>query len=285
MINKSKIALKFSKYGKYAPIIWKNRLNKVLHRKKEHKFLFILSPPFCGSTLLNELIATSNSVSVNNSYGTREGQKLPTTREIMFNHARRWDPTFDFDWSYIKKEWMKYWNLNYPILLEKSPPSIVRAKSIEKTFKPSFFLIFYRNPYAHCESIMRRNNTTPADAAKFAIKCLNFQKQNLFELGNKVQLSYEILTEETTSAINLMTKMLPELNDINANKEFSAHSYLMKKMKIENLNNDKISKLSGDHLNEINAVFKNNKSTLDFFNYELVEKNAGNKIYKKQTEH
>lgn len=65
---------------------------------------------------------------MNNPYGTREGQGLPTVRKIMFEHNRRWDKTLDFDWSYIKNEWMKYWDLNCPILLEKSPPNIIRNK-------------------------------------------------------------------------------------------------------------------------------------------------------------
>jgi stage III sporulation protein SpoIIIAA len=40
-------------------------------------YLFILSPPFCGSTLLNEIISSSDNVSVNHTFGTREGQTLP----------------------------------------------------------------------------------------------------------------------------------------------------------------------------------------------------------------
>ena len=57
-------------------------------KKTEVKFLFILSPPYCGSTLLNQLLSTSKNVSCNNNLGTREGQLLPGVREFMFQKDR-----------------------------------------------------------------------------------------------------------------------------------------------------------------------------------------------------
>ena len=41
-------------------------VGSILKSKAENKYVFILSPPFCGSTLLTELIATSKNVSLNN---------------------------------------------------------------------------------------------------------------------------------------------------------------------------------------------------------------------------
>ena len=261
----------FPRYGKYSLLILKNRIKKIVNIGRKHKYLFILSPPFCGSTLLNELISSSNSVSVNNPFGTREGQQLPTVRQTMFDNKKRWDITLDFNWEDIKKEWMKYWDLSYPILLEKSPPNIIRTKSIVKTFNPSYFIIFYRNPYAHCESLIRRNNVKPSSAAEFAIKSLEYQMKNISELDNAVQISYELLTEQTETAISLMAELLPELNDMQGEQEFSAHSYLSKNMKIQNLNEDKISKLTIEQLEEINVVFSQKREILNFFEYRLID--------------
>jgi hypothetical protein len=159
------------KYGKYSPLILRNKLNNLFLKKNEQKYLLILSPPYCGSTLLNEIVSSASYVSANNTFGTREGQKLPTVRSIMFDHDRRWDHSLDFDWEFIKKEWRKYWNLNSLILLEKSPPNIIRAKSIEKIFKPAYFILLHRNPYAQCESLIRRDGEYPQIAAEFAVKC------------------------------------------------------------------------------------------------------------------
>ena len=77
------------------------------HRKKEHQYLFILSPPFCGSTLLNQIISSSTNVSCNNNIGTREGQTLPKVKNIMF-YNNRWDNNVNLPWEKIKTIWHKY---------------------------------------------------------------------------------------------------------------------------------------------------------------------------------
>lgn len=237
-----------------------------------HKFLFILSPKYCGSTLLNEIICTSNAVSVNNSEGTREGQGLPVVKDIMFNHDRRWDESLDFDWQLIKNEWMKYWDLSRPVLLEKSPPNIIRAKSINQHFNPAYFIILYRNPYAHVESLMKRENWTPEESAEFAINCLIYQKQNLESLQRTFQLSYEELTDNPARMSESLSNFLPEISDIVTDKEFNAHNFKNQKMKITNLNSEKISLLTNEELDRINSVFRKNDTLFHYFNYEIMER-------------
>ena len=56
----------------------------LIYSHKSPKFLFILSPPYCGSTMLNQLISSSNNVSCNNNLGTREGQLLPGVSILCF---------------------------------------------------------------------------------------------------------------------------------------------------------------------------------------------------------
>lgn len=259
------------KYGNFAKIVVRNKMVKWIKPTIDNKFLFILSPPYCGSTLLNEIISTSSSVSVNNPNGTREGQHLPTVKKIMFNYKTKWDENVDFDWEYIKKEWMKYWDVSKPILLEKSPPNIMRAESISKAFPNSYFVIFHRNPYSHCESLIRRNNYTPREAAEFALKSLRFQKKNMQSLSNSMVISYEELTDDP-NAFNMKIKtLLPELKGINTNIEFSAHNFKGKPLKIKNLNREKISKLTQSQLNEINNALYKDKELLRFFNYEIID--------------
>lgn len=48
------LSLLMPKYGRYTLIIWANRIKKAFLRNPKKKFLFILPPPYCGSTLLNE---------------------------------------------------------------------------------------------------------------------------------------------------------------------------------------------------------------------------------------
>jgi len=257
----------------YKYIKLKNTLKGNKHVRS--KFLFILSPPFCGSTLLNEIISTSQSVSNNNSFGTREGQTLPEVREMMLNKSDRWNEDARFDWPFIKSTWLKYWDRSKPILLEKSPPNIIRGQYLQQYFDPSFFILFTRNPYAHCESLMRRGHRTPDNAAEFAIKCLQFQKQNGQQLKHVVQLTYEELTDAPTESLEKIKFFLPELNDIALVSKFHAHNFKGKNLGIQNLNAEKIKNLTSDEIEHINHVFNKHVELLNWFGYKIIEDKAG----------
>lgn len=237
----------------------------------EHKYLFILSPPYCGSTLLHEILSSSRAVSPNNTQGTREGQGLPGVKEIMFDHDRRWDETLEFDWDFIKKQWMKYWDLNKPVLLEKSPPNLIRTEAISKCFQPSFFILLHRDPYAHVESLMRREKWPADKAAAFAIKCMKHQRDNMEKLGNTMALSYEELTDETAGTLDRLRAFMPELSDIRIEKEYDVHNFRNQKLRITNLNSEKRTLLSHETLMAINQVFKKDEEVLTAFGYRIME--------------
>ncbi len=261
----------FPTYAGFVKQLVKNKINNLFNSKKDHKFLFILCSKFCGTTLMNQVICTSKSVSENNHNLTREGQQIPKVREVMFKD-NRWDESVKYDWKYIKKIWMKYWDLRKPILLEKSPPNLLRAQDIKKVFSPSYFIISYRNPYAHYESLMRRDNMyTPKSAAEFTIKCLKFQKHNIETLDNSIVISYEEFTNDPSKLVSKISTLLPELNDIDIEKKFSAHNLLNSKMKITNLNNQKIKLITKEELKIINTVFEKEKELLDYFNYQIIK--------------
>ena len=58
------------------------------------------TPPYCGSTLLNQILSTSNNLSCNNPLGNREGMLLPEVRHIMLYN--RWDNDSFYPWEKIK---------------------------------------------------------------------------------------------------------------------------------------------------------------------------------------
>ena len=260
---KRKAYYQFTRYKLFIP----NLINK----NKPHKYLFILSPPFCGSTLLNQLISTSKNVSCNNNIGTREGQTLPEVRNIMFEN-NRWDKNVSLPWERIKTVWHKYWDLSKPILLEKSTPNIMRVNDIKEFFNPISFICMVRNPYAQCEGIIRRNGKSAESAAKFALNCLQYQKANIESEKNLLFFTYEELCENKNQVVNKIISFIPDLKDIKSEQKFKAHNFKTSdKMKITNLNNEKIAKLTEEQLNIINSIFKKNIEWLRYFNYSIIE--------------
>ena len=196
--------------------------------KKENQYLFILSPPFCGSTLLTEIISTSKNVSCNNNIGLKEGQHLPFVNNILFTDDR-WDPNKKINWIKVKNLWNKYWDRSKHILLEKSPPNICRAKNINEVFNNAKYICLIRNPYAQIQSNIRRYQTNILDATKKYISYLNFQKNNLEKLEKTLLISYEELTNNSIQTKEKIVKFLPRLNDININLKFNSHNMLEKK--------------------------------------------------------
>ena len=169
-------------------------LKNLFFAKKENQYLFILSPPFCGSTLLTEIISTSKNVSCNNNIGLREGQHLPNAHNLLFTEDR-WDPNKEIDWNRIKKIWDKYWDKSKSILLEKSPPNICRANNIDKVFSNSKYICLIRNPYAQIQSNIRRYNTDIEEATEKYTSYLKFQRNNIETLENTLVISYEELAD------------------------------------------------------------------------------------------
>ena len=245
-------------------------IKNIFYSNNKNQHLFILSPPFCGSTLLNEIISSSNNVSCNNNIGLREGQHLPIAKDILFTRDR-WDAEKKINWKLVHNIWNKYWEKSKDIFLEKSPPNICRAVQIEKEFPNAKFICLVRNPYAQIEGEMRRYGTSAKKAAELSIQYLKYQKKNLEKLKDSFIIRYEELVNDTTNTKKNIISFLPELNDINTNMNFSAHNLRAEKsMAIINLNSEKIEKIKKDDLLIINSLFKKEELLLNYFNYQII---------------
>src|SRR5262249_22463860 len=150
-------------------------------------------------------------------------QTLPGVRHIMFDHKERWNEHRTYPWEEIKGEWRRHWDLGKPVLVEKSPPNLIRAFDIERCFLPSSFVVMVRNPYAHCEGLIRRNGFSPARAAAFAVKCLRHQRDNVERLGRALLITYEELTTNPERTKARLARFLPELEDISVSEVFTTH--------------------------------------------------------------
>jgi len=244
-------------------------LKNYFFSSKDFKYLFVLSPPFCGSTLLTQIISSSNNVSCNNNIGLMEGQHLPQAKDILFTKDR-WDIDKKINWIKVKSIWHKYWDLSKPILLEKSPPNIIRVEKINKHFNKVMFICLVRNPYAQIQSNLRRYNTDIKVAAKDYIKYLKFQKENLNKYDS-ILIKYEDLTEQPLIEKEKIIQYLPVLNDIKIDLKFSAHNIRKSKyLPLTNLNKESIDMLSKEQISSINIILKKEEKILSFFDYSTI---------------
>lgn len=225
-------------------------------------YLFVLCPPYSGSTLLWKLLSTSDNVSAFPS----EGQFLPELEDTM--RESPWRRDHQLPWEKIKAVWERYWDHDKAVLLEKSPPNLIRTAEIVEHFQPVKFVIMVRNPYAHAEGLMRRNGWPPQRAANFSLMCLRTQWENSQQLQDKLILTYEQLVADPAGASQRMAAFLPPLSDMDASASFEVHSV---DRPITDLNAKKIASLDAATIAELNEYFEPNRETLAAWGYDLID--------------
>lgn len=231
-----------------------------------NSYLFILCPPYSGSTVLWKLVSTSEAVSALPD----EGQFLPEVKEVMRQNA--WDPDLKLPWRMIKEVWDGYWDLDRPLLVEKSPPNLLRTDEIIEYFSPIYFLLMVRNPYAHCEGLMRRNKWNAQKAAQFAVRCLRLQAENVNKLNNVLSFTYEELVENPESLSKRIQSFIPQIGELKYGESFKIHSVDgTVERGIVDLNQRKIHNLSINDLKQINDVLKANADIMDFWGYKYYQ--------------
>lgn len=225
-------------------------------------YLFVLCPPYSGSTLLWKLLATSANVSALPA----EGQFLPEVSDIM--RDKPWQSEHPLPWPQIKAAWEQHWDHSKPVLLEKSPPNLVRAEAIARHFSPAKFIIMVRDPYAHAEGLIRRNEWPVRRAANFSAMCLRTQWRNVQTLKDTLVLTYEDLVADPAGVCARIGQFLPDLDDIDHRASFEVHSLDgTVNRPITDLNARKIASLDTATMDELNQHFAAHRDTLALWKY------------------
>ncbi len=228
-------------------------------------YLFVLCPPYSGSTLLWKLLSTSQNV----SSLPVEGQFLPELAGFM--RDKPWDPGRPLPWPAIKAVWETYWDMGKPVLLEKSPPNLIHARDIVANFQPVKFIVMVRNPYAQSEGLMRRNHWPVGRAANFSMTCLRAQLQNARELDDVLVLTYESLVENPAQACQQLVSFMPELADMDHAASFEVHSVDgTLNRPITDLNTKKIAAIPPETLAAMNTIFSQHQETLTAWGYDVL---------------
>ncbi|MCS4058438.1 sulfotransferase [Salinibacter ruber] len=232
--------------------------------KSKPQYFFVLSPPFSGSTVLHDLLATSTKVSTL----PKEGQHLEEAAKYM--RGSHWKPEHKVPWKKIKKIWNNAWQGDGPIFLEKSPPNLLRAEELRNTFKPASFVIMIRNPYAFAEGIRRRrNNIGIVRGAKLWVRIAEYQKQNIENLKRKIFFKYNFLCTHTEKVIKRLSTFDSRLDDLDPTKVVGWSSN-RREIGIRNMNVIQVRRLSSRDVSRINNVLRERADLMEFFGYKFV---------------
>jgi hypothetical protein len=123
---------------------------------RQPRFIFIITPPNSGSTALAQILNTSPQTMLLRPNG--EGQWLiPGMCE-----PDRWNPEKEIDYESVRAVWLSAYqaqhamNTSICVVIEKSPPNMVRLNRLIALFDHVTLLANNRDPYASCASILYR---------------------------------------------------------------------------------------------------------------------------------
>ena len=237
----------------------------------KNKYIFILCPHYQGSTIILNLLNSSNKVS-SFSHINKVGEGTALFKKAGINDFKVWssgyDPNYLLDYEKVKKAYDTEWDYTKPILIEKCPMLISRAKEIEEYFSKFgdvYFIISIRSPYS---TDRYKDNSW--------IRAALAQKKNIETLKNKIITTYEQLCLYPEKVIKKIQNRIPELNDLsleikiielknNKNKKLNDRQY----EKIQKIHKDKVYRIVDKESK--NKMLNNHKDLLKYFSYEYIE--------------
>jgi hypothetical protein len=241
----------------------------------EPELLLLLSPPYSGTTAMAKFVAQSHSVE--GLYKNFEGHNLVKG----LKDPQRWKPELFVDYQSVKSAWHRralWLSLRNPALgyiFEKSPPNMVRYKSLLGLFKRGRVVISIRNPYASISSIVYR--TYDDEVLCGAERQEVFRRHAEEWLGRAECLmgiredegyplvSYESFCDRPKIIFEKFGLEQELAEGIDSNFDVKVKDY--QSQGIINMNERQVQKLLLGDIYSINQVLKGSKDVMAYFGY------------------
>jgi hypothetical protein len=182
----------------------------------DHRFVFLAGLHRSGTTLLARLLAAHPEVSgfSNTGVDADEGQHLQT----VYPPAKIWGGPGRFGFApeahfteaqaseekaqKLCEEWSPHWDLARPVLLEKSPPNLLKTRYLQALFPASAFVVIVRHPIPVSIPTARWRGTRRYDRM-FAhwLRCHELFEADRARLEHVHVLTYEQLVHEPENTL------------------------------------------------------------------------------------
>lgn len=182
------------------------------------KFVFIAGLHRSGTTLLARLVAAHPEISGFSDTGAPadEGQHLqdvyPSDHEYgrpgRFGFAREMHLTegstlvSEASARTLFAEWSPHWDLSHRLLLEKSPPNLIKTRFLQALYPQSAFVVIIRHPIPVSIPTAKWRGTRRYDRLfKHWLRCYALFEADREHLARVHVLSYEELIRDPTSVL------------------------------------------------------------------------------------
>jgi len=177
-----------------------------------HKHLvFVAGVHRSGTTLLHNALRAHPAIAGFNNTGKpgNEGQHLqsvfPSARELggpgrfAFDSGSFMDETHPLatpeNADRIYADWSRYWDLTKIHLLEKSPPTIVRTRFLQKSFPGSSFVAILRHPIPVAYATLKLHRASVLSLIEHTLRCYERLQADKDKIENLFVLRYEDFLE------------------------------------------------------------------------------------------
>lgn len=239
--------------------------------------LFLVTPPFSGSTAIAELLNSSPQVTFLQERA--EGQWLVPG----LCADDRWDVHKPVDFAAVQATWLHRWQQLQAadpalrVVVEKSPPNMVRLEALAALFTDVSFLANNRDPYANCASILYRMHAgaelAPARRAE-QLRTLAahwvLRSAKIRELVSRLDiplLTYEQFCDVPAAILGKLNLPPGVAETIDLQAQVCVKDYPMQG--IANQNQRQIALLEEGGMAAITEVLAPQQELLDYFGYEL----------------
>lgn len=242
-------------------------------------FLFVIAPPYSGSTALAQVLRTARGARFLRD--NAEGQWLvPGLCE-----PDRWNPQKQVNWESVKAVWLNALSkggsttaLDYPkIVIEKSPPNLVRADQLARTFPNHAAFAFNRDPYANCSSILYRNHDPATLAAESRLQVLSTLALDWLERSRWIRrwidlwslcyFRYEDFCAAPTSCVSRLVSQVNTLATVDVTRPIKVKDYDVQAL--VDCNPSQIARLNPQDMDAISAVLSENETLVKYFGYRI----------------
>jgi hypothetical protein len=181
--------------------------NSALQENAKKKFVFIAGLHKSGTSILFKCLRCHPQISAfhNTGFPKDEGQFLQTVYPIAkkfggpgkFGFDDRMHLTETSKLSNannrekIFSEWSRHWDLLKPVLLEKSPPNLLKTRFLQTMFPNSYFIVITRHPITSSYATQIWRQTSLDNLLKHWIYCHEIFQNDYQYLANCICIKYE----------------------------------------------------------------------------------------------
>ncbi len=242
-------------------------------------FLFIITPPYSGSTALAKVLDTSPRTMTLRKNG--EGSKLVPG----LSQKDRWNPDKKVDYASVKAVWLNRFQevkRLYPhidVVIEKSPPNMMRIEKLSSQFSEYSFIANNRDPYANCSSILYRNWYAKYFNSKKRKRLLEEYAKDWMMRSYKIRelviekniplITYEHFCHDPSAILGVLRlpEGVAETMDLKAKVKVKDYE----PQPITNQNDRQIKNLTDDEIECIGSILKSDNDLMKFFDYQVMQ--------------